>query len=217
MSMSTQQRSLRARWWRLRWWVRRVPLRIRLGVIAGIVAVAGLCWQYSTHHGDTGASERHQQRPAASATPAPAPAAPPADYGDNPEVGQLPAPTVAPQLASIDAARALAARFATNFASPNDNHDDWLARISPDVSQQLIEQYRLTDIRNVPQAAVSSLDGPLDELPGAVAFRATYNDGTQIEIRLALAADGWKVANVVPVSSDTAPAPASPSPTPGVR
>ncbi|OJZ66755.1 hypothetical protein BRW65_26820 [Mycobacterium paraffinicum] len=215
MSMSTQQRSLRARWWRLRWRVRRVPLRIRLGVIAGIVAVAGLCWQYSTHHGDADASERHQQRPAASATPAPAPAAPPPDYGDNPEVGQLPAPTVAPQLASIDAARALAARFATNFASPNDNHDDWLARISPDVSQQLIEQYRLTDIRNVPQAAVSSLDGPLDELPGAVAFRATYNDGTQIEIRLALAADGWKVANVVPVNSDTAPAPASPSP--GVR
>ncbi|KEF94851.1 hypothetical protein K883_05275 [Mycobacterium sp. TKK-01-0059] len=217
MSMSTQQRSLRARWWRLRWWLRRVPLRIRLGVIAGIVAVAGLCWQYSTHHGDAGASERHQQRPAASATPAPAPAAPPADYGDNPEVGQLPAPTVAPQLASIDAARALAARFATNFASPNDNHDDWLARISPDVSQQLIEQYRLTDIRNVPQAAVSSLDGPLDELPGAVAFRATYNDGTQIEIRLALAADGWKVANVVPVNSDPAPAPATSSPAPGVR
>jgi hypothetical protein len=50
-----------------------------------------------------------------------------------------------------------------------------------------------------------------------VAFRATYNDGSQIEIRLALAADGWKVANVVPVNSDTTPAPASSSPGPGVR
>ena len=208
----TTSTSLRARWWRLRWRVRRIPLRVRLGVLAGIVAVAGLVWQHTSHHLDAGTGDRHQQRPAASAAPAPAPAAPPADLGDNPDVGQLPPPTVAPQLASIDAARAVASRFATNFGSPNGNHDDWLARITPDVSEQLVEQYRLTDIRNVPEATVSSVDGPLDELPGAVAFRATYSDGSQIEIRLALAADGWKVANVLPVSVDAAPAP-----TPGVR
>ena len=207
MTTSTQ-RSLRARWWRLRWRVRRIPLRIRLGVLAGIVAVAGLVWQHTTHHIDAGAGDHHLQRPAASTGPP----APPADLGDNPDVGQLPPPTVAPQLASIDAARAVATHFATNFASPNGNHDDWLARITPDASQQLIEQYRLTDIRNLPQATVSSVDGPLDALPGAVAFRATYSDGSQIEIRLALAADGWKVANVLPVNTE--PAPAAPQ-TPG--
>jgi len=210
MTTSTQ-RSLRARWWQLRRRLRRIPWRIRLGLLAAMVAVAGLLWQHTTHHVDAAASDQHLQRPAASSPPGAAAAAT-ADLGDHPDVDQLPAPTVAPQLASIDAGRAVATRFATNFASPNGNHDDWLARITPDASQQLIEQYRLTDIRNLPQATVSSVDGPLDELPGAVAFRATYSDGTQIEIRLALATDGWKVANVVPVNTTEPASPAPPTP-----
>jgi hypothetical protein len=214
----TTQRSLRARWWRLRGWVRRIPPRIRLGVVVAIVAMAGLFWQ-NTSHVDARSGHHHQQRPTASAAPTPAPetAAAPGEYfGDNPNVGQLPAPTVAPQVASIDAARAVAQRFSTNFGSPNGNRDDWLARISPDTSAQLMEQYRLTDIRNVTQAAVQSVDGPLNELPGAAAFHATYSDGSQIEIRVEIASDGWKVVNVLPVTTEGLPAvpPATPAPAP---
>src|SRR5271166_561881 len=212
--MTTRQwLKAKARWWRLRGWVRRIPLRIRLGVVVGIVAVAGLIWQH-TSHVDAGSGDHHQQRPAASAaTPAPAP--PPGEFGDDPNVGQLPPPTVAPQVASLDAARAVAQRFATNFGSPNGTRDDWLARISADVSAQLMEQYRLTDIRNVTQAGLQSVDGPLDELPGAVAFRATYSDGSQIEIRLEIAADGWKVVNVLPVTTEGVPAPPAAPAEPG--
>jgi hypothetical protein len=203
--MTTQ---LKLRWWRLRGWLRRIPPRTRLGVAIALVAVAGLVWQ---HHSQTGqAAGPATQQPAASSA-APSAAAVSGDFGDNPDVGQLAAPTVAPQAASMDAARAVAQRFATNFGSPNGNRDDWLARISPDLSAQLMEQYRLTDIRNVTQAAVTSVAGPLDELSGAVAFRATYSDGSQTEIRLDLQADGWKVVNVLPATAEGAPAaPAEP-------
>jgi hypothetical protein len=196
--MTAQQ--LKTRWWLLHRRVRRVPLRTRLGVVIGAVAVAGLIWQHTT---SLDARSGDQQQPPAASSAAPtAPA--PDQFGDNPDVEQLPAPTVAPQATSIDAARAVAWRFAKNFCSPNGNRDDWMARISADASEQLMEQYRLTDIRNLTQAAVTSLDGPLDELPGAVAFRATYSDASETEIRLALSADGWKVINVVPVTTDAA-------------
>ena len=85
--------------------------------------------------------------------------------GDAPAVGQLAPPTLAADAASQDAARAAAQRFATDFATPNGNRDDWLARICGDVSDQLAEQYRLTDIRNVTQADVTSVDGPVRQEP----------------------------------------------------
>ncbi|ORX14136.1 hypothetical protein [Mycobacterium xenopi] len=185
---------------RLRAWMRRVPARTRPGVVVALIALAGLFWQHHNHIEQHTTGPQHQ-----AASPSTLPRADSGEFGDHPDVGQLPAPTVAPQAASMDAARAVAQRFATNFGSPNGNRDDWLARIEPEVSEQLMEQYRLTDIRNVNQAAVTSVAGPLDELPGAAAFRATYSDGSQIEIRLETAADGWKVVNVLPLSSQTAP------------
>jgi hypothetical protein len=164
-------------------------------VIVAVIAVAGLTFEHHSHTEELAGRASSSQ-----SAPAPAPAA--GDYGDQPDQQQLPAPTVAPQAASMDAARVVAQRFATNFATPNNNRDDWLARIGADVSPQLREQYQLTDIRNVNQATVTALVGPLDMLPGAVAFRASYSDGSQIDMHLELALDGWKVVNVVPVRAE---------------
>ena len=107
-----------------------------------------------------------------------------------------PPPTITTDAASQDAARATAQRFATNFGTPNGNRDDWLARICPDVSAQLAEQYRLTDIRNVTQADVTSVDGPVRQEPGTITFDVDYSDGSRIEIRLETGTEGWKVINV---------------------
>jgi hypothetical protein len=118
-------------------------------------------------------------------------------------VGQLAPPTItSDDPASQDAARATAQRFATNFGTPNGNRDDWLARIAPDVSAQLAEQYRLTDIRNVTQADVTSVDGPVRQEPGTLSFDVDYSDGSRIEIRLETGTEGWKVINVVPLTSN---------------
>ena len=121
--------------------------------------------------------------------------------GDAPAVGQLTPPTLTADAASQDAARAAAQRFATNFATPNGNRDDWLARISGDVSDQLAEQYRLTDIRNVTQADVTSVDGPVRQEPGTITFDVDYSDGSRIEIRLEAGTEGWKVIDVLPLTS----------------
>ena len=119
-----------------------------------------------------------------------------------PPVGQLPPPTITTDAASQDAAHATAQRFATNFGSPNGNRDDWLARICPDVSAQLAELYRLTDIRNVTQADVTSVDGPVRQEPGTITFDVDYSDGSRIEIRLETGTEGWKVINVAPLTSN---------------
>lgn len=186
--------------------VRRLPGRVKVGLFVAVVAVAGLAWEHHSH------TEQIATITPSRAASAPAPAA--GDYGDQPSQQQLPAPTVAPQAGSMDAARVVAQRFAGNFAAPNNNRDDWLNRIDADVSPQLAEQYQLTDIRNVNQATVTGLVGPLDVLPGAVAFRASYSDDSRIQMHLELALDGWKIVNVVPVQ---AAAPAAAGGQPEVR
>jgi hypothetical protein len=183
--------SVRARARRLRRWARRIPVRSRLGVSVAMIALAGLAREHHSHN---------DSPPITASWPLTAHSTPSAgDYGENAGQQQLPAPTVAPQAASLDAARTVAARFAANFATPDNNRDDWLARIDGDVSIQLREQYQLTDVRNVTQAAVSTVEGPLDQLPGAVVFRADYSDGSQVQLHLELEVDGWKIVNVVPV------------------
>ncbi len=173
------------------WW-RRIPRRAQLGLAVAVLAVAALAWQ---HHSHPTAKPHDVAPPAAAAAPR-AGSAP--DLGDAPAVGQLAPPTIGP---SDAAARAAARRFATNFAIPNGNRDDWLARISGDVSAQLAEQYRLTDIRNVTQADVTSVDGPVRQEPGTMTFDVDYSDGSGIEIRLEAGTDGWKVINVLPLTS----------------
>lgn len=196
MSLPT---ALSTRLRRARLSVRRLPARIKVGVFVAVIAVAGLAWEHHSHTEQLAAT-----------TPSKTVSAPAAgDYGDEPSQQQLPAPTVAPQAASMDAARVVAQRFAGNFAAPNNNRDDWLNRIDADVSPQLREQYQLTDIRNVNQATVTGLVGPLDVLPGAVAFRASYSDDSQIQMHLELALDGWKIVNVVPVQAAPPAAPGS--------
>jgi hypothetical protein len=177
------------------WW-RRIPRRAQLGLAVAVLAVAALAWQ---HHSAT--AKPHDVAAAAAAATAPAPGSAP-DLGDAPAVGQLAPPTIGPSdAAAQDAARAAAQRFATNFATPNGNRDDWLARISGDVSAQLAEQYRLTDIRNVTQADVTSVDGSVRQEPGTITFDVDYSDGSRIETRLEASTDGWKVINVLPLTS----------------
>lgn len=185
---------------RIQSWWRRVPARIVLGAAVAVVAIAALAWQH--YH--------HQQQAVAGHTPPAATVNAPAtgDLGDN-RFEQLAPPTVTLDANSAADARAVATRFATNFGSPNGNRDDWLARITPDVSVQLVEQYRLTDIRNVTQATVSVVDGPVRQEPAGMTFDVSYDDGSRIEVRMETGPDGWKAVNVLPLSSNGLPAPAS--------
>jgi hypothetical protein len=194
-----------------------------MGLLIAVVAVAGLAWQhYSSVETTTPGSDLqavqegeinhddhdHDGHALGEYQPDPSELPPPPDF-------------------SPEAARVTAERFATNFASPNGNRDDWLARISPDVMPELLDQYRLTDIRNVPQATVAQVSGPMAADPAAPTFRVAYSDGSSVETTLEMAIDGWKVSSVVPVDSPAEPtgpvpppaapqpvAPAVPEPTP---
>jgi hypothetical protein len=183
----------------------RIPLRTRMGLLIAVVAIAGLAWQ---HYSNV-------------ETAAPRPAQQAAQEGEinhdghalgeyQPDPSELPPP---PDF-SPEAARVTAERFATNFASPNGNRDDWLARISPDVMPELLDQYRLTDIRNVPQATVAHVNGPMAADPVVPTFQITYSDGSSVETTLEMAIGGWKVSSVVPVDSPAGPVPSPATPEP---
>lgn len=212
-------RALARSWWRIRTLLRRTPGRVKLGIGIGVLALAGLIWQ----HGNP-ATVPTAARPAAaavshdsgiSAEPSAAdPAAAGPDTGQNSNDAAAqgdPSATVVPD-GSVEGARATAQRFATNFATPNGDAADWLNRISPDLSLQLETQYRSTDIRNVPQAGVQALTGPVSQQPGSMAFDVTYTDGNRIEVRVEMGTEGWKVINVLPLGAGAAggvPAPAA--------
>ena len=77
---------------------------------------------------------------------------------------------------------------------------------------ELLDQYRLTDIRNVPQATVAHVNGPMAADPAVPTFQITYSDGSSVETTLEMAIGGWKVSSVVPVDSPAGPAGPVPSP-----
>lgn len=208
---------------RYRW--RRIPVRARMGALIAAIAVAGLTWQYytaedvapNTEQVDSGDidHEGHDHGPEDGHA-----------LGEyQPDPSELPPP---PDF-SPEAARVTAERFASNFASPNGNRDDWLARIAPDVMPELLDQYRLTDIRNIPQASVARVDGPVASDPAVATFQVTYTDGSSVEATLEMAIDGWKVSTVIPIERQIpppdapppGPAPAAPAepaaPTPSVE
>lgn len=209
-------RGLKGQWRRARIWWRRIPLRTRLGVFVGAIAIAGLVWQHQS-----GLDEKTADQPTGQATTT-APAD--IDEGDDHDhdghaIGEYqpdPSELLAPPDYTSEAAGVTAERFAANFASPNGNFDDWLARISPDVTAELQDQYRLTDIRNVPQTTVQSVTGPLNDLTATPVFQAAYSDGSRVEITVEMDIEGWKVTSVIPLDTP-APAPdpaAAPVPTP---
>ncbi|MEY8019136.1 hypothetical protein [Mycobacterium servetii] len=189
-------------WWRIRGQVRRVPARARWVLVIGVIALGGLAWQ---HHDHAGAGHDASSSSSTPSSAAPSGAAPPGggDQGGDPgafanEPGLGPTPVVD---SSVESARATAQRFATNFASPGASAQDWYARLAPDLSAQLQEQYRLTDLRNVPQATVQAVTGPLNQMPGTMAFDITYSDSTRVEVRVEMGTEGWKVINVLPLDS----------------
>ena len=201
---------MRTRLAQLRYQWRRIPLRTQMGLLIAVVAIAGLAWQHYSNV-ETAAPRSDQQA---------------AQEGEinhedhdhdghalgeyQPDPSELPPP---PDF-SPEAARVTAERFATNFASPNGNRDDWLARISPDVMPELLDQYRLTDIRNVPQATVAHVNGPMAADPAVPTFQITYSDGSSVETTLEMAIGGWKVSSVVPVDSPAGPVPSPAAPEP---
>lgn len=203
---------MRARLAMLRYRWRRIPQRTRMGLLIAVIAIAGLAWQHhSSSEVDTAAPQ----------------ADPPAaergeinhdghDHGDGHALGEYqpdPSDLPPPPDFSPEAARVIVERFAANFASPNGNRDDWLARLTPDVMPELLDQYRLTDIRNVPQATVTQVKGPLSSDPAIPTFQVVYSDGSSVEASVGMDISGWKVSTVVPVESPIAPpAPAVPDP-----
>lgn len=200
--MRTQLAQLRHRW-------SRIPLRARMGLLVAVVAIAGLAWQH--HYGEPAAPPAPQEQAAEEG----AINHDGHDHGEDghahgeyqPDPSELPPP---PDF-SPEAARVTAERFATNFASPNGNRDDWLARVTPDVMPELADQYRLTDIRNLPQAAVTQVSGPLTGDAAAPTFQVDYSDGTRVETTLEMDISGWKVSTVVPVSTPVDPAGPAPA------
>jgi hypothetical protein len=198
---------MKARLARLRYQWRRIPLRTRMGLLIAVVAIAGLAWQhYSSVETAAPGSDQlaaqegeinhdghdHDGHALGEYQPDPSELPPPPDF-------------------SPEAARVTAERFATNFASPNGNRDDWLARISPDVMPELLDQYRLTDIRNVPQATVAQVNGPMTADPAVPTFQVAYSDGSSVEATLEMAIGGWKVSSVVPLDSPAEPTGTAPS------
>lgn len=210
MTMNNTLNSLRRSWFTLRTTVGRWPLHRKIGIFVAIVAVAGLVWIDYTNSHNTDATAPTQAS-SASATPTDTEDSPAEDDTAAGTAGTNQAPgngTVPVPDASADAARSTAERFATNFGSPNANFDDWYARISPDISLQLREQYRLTDIRNVAQNTVKTVTGPLNQLPGTMAFDITYSDASRMEVRVEMGVEGWQVINVLPLQDNPAPTPA---------
>ncbi len=207
---------------RVRW--RALPGRLKLGLLIAALALVGLTWQHY-------AADTPPPPPPAAANPADA-----HDHGADGDDGhdhgaaaedghahgeyQLPDSGGAPAAGgsapaavdlSVDAARATAQRFATNFASPGGDRDGWLARISPDLLPDLANQYRMTDIRNVPQAAVTAVAGPITQAAAGMTFEVSYSDNSRIVVGVDMADSGWKVASVVPAAADNPPLPAGPA------
>ena len=196
------------RWWQARIWWRRLSHGLKLGIVIGGIAVAGLVWQHYTA-ADMPAREQVAEQPSTDEQagedlhaghdhdghahdefqPDPTDLPPPPDY-------------------TTEAAHALTERFAANFASPNGNLQDWLARITPDVSEQLAGQYRLTDIRTIPQATVVSVIGPVSNQAASPVFEVAYSDGSRVQITVDMDIEGWKVGTVVPLDAATEPGPA---------
>lgn len=198
----------------LRHRLRKIPPRTRMGALIAVVAITGLIWQ---HNAAEDSSSPASDPPIAQEQP---------DHAIHnhdghalgeyqPDPSELPPP---PDF-SPETARVTAQRFASNFAAPNGNHEDWLARLSPDVMPELLDQYRLTDIRNVPQTDVVEVSGPTTSDPAAPTFLVAFNDGSNVETTLEMTIDGWKVSIVVPVDAPSAPSappaePAAPTPAP---
>ena len=179
-----------------------------MGLLVAVVAIAGLAWQHNSN-GETAAPRPAQQASQDGEI----------NHDDHDHDGHAlgeyqldPSELPAPPDFSPEAARVTAERFATNFASPNGNRDDWLARISGDVMPELLDQYRLTDIRNIPQTTVAHVNGPMASDPAVPTFEVSYSDGSSVETTLEMAVGGWKVSSVVPVDHPVAPAGPIPSP-----
>jgi hypothetical protein len=194
--------AVRTRLAQLRYQWRRIPLRTRMGLLIAVVAIAGLAWQHFSSVETT--APRPDQQAAQEGE---------INHDDHDHSGHAlgeyqPDPSELPPPPDFtpEAARVTAERFATNFASPNGNRGDWLARISGDVMPELLDQYRLTDIRNVPQATVAHVTGPIAADPAVPTFQVTYSDGSSVETTLEMAVGGWKVSSVVPVDSPAEPA-----------
>ena len=203
---------MKARLAQLRYQWRRIPLRTRMGLLIAVVAIAGLAWQHysSVETAAPGSDQQAAQEGEINHDGHDHDGHALGEY--QPDPSELPPP---PDF-SPEAARVTAERFATNFASPNGNRDDWLARISPDVMPELLDQYRLTDIRNVPQATVAQVNGPMTADPAVPTFQVAYSDGSSVEATLEMAIGGWKVSSVVPLDSPADPtgAPDPPAPVP---
>lgn len=191
---------MRARLELLRWRWRQIPGRTRLGMAIAIVAIAGLIWQHDV------AQESAGDQAAAAPAAAHSGAADPDAHSHAEETAAAPA-TVTP-----DDARITATRFASNLASPNANHDNWVARLTPDTKADLLAQYQSADITTVTQTSVTQVNGPMSTDPSVPTFAVSYADGSRIQVTLELDGTGWKVSSVVPVSPAAGPDSAAPAP-----
>lgn len=191
---------------RARWRAGRIPPALRLGLGAGLLVLAGLMW---TQYGHTASDQPQAASAQESGTHDDDHDHAAHDTSGEGQLNDAMLPDWTP-----DAARAATERFAANFANPAGGHAEWLARLAPDTDSALLDQYRLTDIRNVPQATVTAVDGPIGETAGSAIFHISYSDGARSQVELYMDRRGWKIATVIPLDAPLPvepPAPASPA------
>ena len=108
-----------------------------------------------------------------------------------------------------------AGRFAAADVNPAGGPEAWFAPISPGVTPQLAEGYRLTDPNRLPDAGFEHLSPPLDSDSGTVIYDATYTTMT-LEIRVVFVDNRWLVSAALdagPRHEDSSPPGSTPAPT----
>lgn len=148
---------MRARVELLRWRWRQISSRTRLGMAIAIVAIAGLIWQHD-------AAEVGRQPGAAAPVPARSVDAAAGAAGHAEETAAAPV-TVTPTTPGSPP------HGSRRTWLPNGNHDNWVARLTPDTKADLLAQYQSADIATVTQAAVTQVNGPMSTDPSVPTFR----------------------------------------------
>jgi hypothetical protein len=142
--------------------------------------------------------------PAGAVPTAPTPTAPGRGPAHDDEVAYVPDEHV--EAAILD----VTVRFLTEWKRPG-SPDERRQRIRPYATEWLATRLADTDPANLPVANVTGKPELVAATPYAAATRTRFDNGLVVRCNLVLDTAGWRVAEVLPDTSD--PSPKSPAPT----